>query len=372
MTTKLADCSTCNGRFGSTIDNELMKQVVRIRNMLRMESGSGKAAPARRGIDAGSDKINILGDGRMELVAKPFTVHRNLDGSYAIQIKTRSFEEAERLVPNIAAAVGIPEAELRRHLAESRGRMVEARPGIIHSEEAFGGPDAIRSMVKSTMCLWASELGNSEVHGEVYDAARRFIMTGEADFNITRTYLDARVLPCSDQLKESYGPLFNLIYVCSDASGRVIAHFTLYNCLSWQFILAGSGGSPNRKVALVSDPLNPKRWRSRGVAEAYDVPISWLDSPNFENGLEQSRVRLEAVLALYFERSREAEITRIVEDSFAEFGVVPGESLSPDQFEAFSRKVSQRSAALFLDLPYEEELTSEQMRGIFLRGADRY
>jgi hypothetical protein len=67
-------CNFHNERFGSTIDKALADQVPIIRNMLHLESGTGKAAPMLRKIKAGDDILNIKGDGTLETDAKPFTL----------------------------------------------------------------------------------------------------------------------------------------------------------------------------------------------------------------------------------------------------------------------------------------------------------
>jgi hypothetical protein len=55
-------------------------------------------------------------------------------------------------------------------------------------------------------------------------------------------------------------PCSNLIYVRSNEDGQVIGYFTLYNLLGWQFLLAQGGGTPNKKIALTSNPESPSRW----------------------------------------------------------------------------------------------------------------
>ncbi len=55
--TTRADCSRCNGTFGSTIDKAVTEQVAVLRNMLGLESGAGKPPPALRKVKAGSERI---------------------------------------------------------------------------------------------------------------------------------------------------------------------------------------------------------------------------------------------------------------------------------------------------------------------------
>jgi hypothetical protein len=54
----------------------LASQVVALRNLLQLESGEGNAAPGLKKLQAGEHKINIKGDGTLEVVDKPFTIER--------------------------------------------------------------------------------------------------------------------------------------------------------------------------------------------------------------------------------------------------------------------------------------------------------
>lgn len=88
-TTRRVDCSDHNETFGATIDNALAEQVRVIRNLLRLESGTGKPAPALRNIKAGTQTIHMDGQGGLTHARqKPFTIHKKPDGSATIEIKT--------------------------------------------------------------------------------------------------------------------------------------------------------------------------------------------------------------------------------------------------------------------------------------------
>jgi hypothetical protein len=108
-TTTKAICSACNNKFGGTIDNVLTSQVTALRNLLQLESGTGKAAPTLKNVQAGEHKVNIKGEGGLELVAEPFTIERLGDGRWNVQIRARSEEHLAEIVPHLAAALQIPE-----------------------------------------------------------------------------------------------------------------------------------------------------------------------------------------------------------------------------------------------------------------------
>jgi hypothetical protein len=147
--TRDAICSACNNKFGGTIDDALASQVIPIRNLLRLKSGSGDDAPTLKKVQAGAIKINIKGDGRLELAEKPFTVDKLTEDSWNIGVQVNSAEELDHYIPHIAAQLQVPEENLRIQLANAKISRVSKRPDAIGHQLSFGGPDAIRSIVKS-------------------------------------------------------------------------------------------------------------------------------------------------------------------------------------------------------------------------------
>jgi hypothetical protein len=299
-TTTGAICSVCNNKFGGTIDDVMASQVMALRNLLQLESGTGESAPKLKNVQAGEHKINIKGDGELELVTKPFTIEKLGNGQWNVQIRARSEEHLAEIVPHLAAALKIPEERLREQLAAAQGSIIIQRPRAVHHEFAFGGPDAIRSMVKASLVLWSTLVGNDEVRSTPYDAARHFVVNGDQLFMHDRTHLDSRPFVNIERMKVEFGPLFNMIYVRSDATGRVVGHFTLYNAVAWQFTLAETGGRLNAKIALISNPLDPSRW-SDHAAEDFDVPFEWLNSPDYSDEMVRSKARIDAILKHYFD-----------------------------------------------------------------------
>ena len=223
--TRGVDCSECNGTFGSTIDDEAAQQVEVLRNMLHLESGTGRPPPGLK--KSGQDVINLAQDGTPELVTKPFTVTKRDDGHFDIQITAKSIEEIARFIPHIAAQIGCSEEDLIRQLEQesTAASFIARRPDTVPHNLSFGGPLALRSFAKSSLALWATHVGNEEARSTGYDDARQFVVEGDEAFNRSRVHLDSRYLPQVDELKRRFGKLFNLIYVKSNEAGRVVAHF---------------------------------------------------------------------------------------------------------------------------------------------------
>ncbi|MGA7384873.1 MAG: HNH endonuclease [Methylocella sp.] len=363
-TTTGAICSACNNKFGGTIDNVLTSQVIALRNLLQLESGTGNPAPTLKNLQAGEHKVNIKGDGSFELVAKPFIIERLEDGRWNVQIQARSEVHLAKIVPHLAAALQVPEEHLLEQLGAARGSKITQRPGAVHHELAFGGPDAIRSMVKASLVLWSTLVGNDEVRSAPYDAARHFVVNGDSQFNLDRTHLDSRPFGDIERMKAAFGIMFNLICVRSDEKGRVVGHFTLYNAVAWQFTLAETGGTPNAKIALISNPLDPSQWSDR-AADDFDVPFEWLNNPDYSDEMVRSKARFDAILKHYFDLNNPKAIGQIIEECFNTLNVAPGEAVPPDRLKEFSNLLGRRIALHTFSLPYEETLSPERKAEMF-------
>jgi HNH endonuclease len=368
-TTRYAICSAHNNDFGGTIDDALASQVLATRNLFQLKSGSGDEAPAVNKVQAGTIKINIKGDGRLELADKPFTIEKLSEDSWSVHLRVNSEEEINRYIPHIAAKLRIPEDRLRTQLAGAQISLVSERPGFIGHQLSFGGPEAIRSIVKAGLVLWSTLVGNDEVRGAPYDAARSFICNAGEQFVRSRTNLDSRYYADVDRMKAEFGPLFNLIYVRSNEDGRVVGHFTLYNLLGWHFVLAEGGGTPNRKIALISNPESPSRW-SDEAATLFDIPFEWLMRPDYSNEMVRSKARIEAMLKHYVESSQPRALSEIADECMASLSLAPDQALTPEQQIKFTKLLSYRLGHYAMSLPYVETLSSERSAEIVRKNKD--
>jgi hypothetical protein len=362
-TTRNAICSACNNTFGGSIDDVLAGQVMALRNLLQLQSGTGKNAPGVKNIQAGEHKINIKGDGTLELADKPFTIEWLDDGKWNLHIKARTEEHLDELIPHIANALKTTEDNLRQQLSGARASLITQRPDFIRHDLELGGLDAIRSAVKSCLILWSTLVGNVEVRSTRYHAARNFVLCGDERFLREFTHIDSRYLADTERMKSAYGIIYNLIYVRSDDTGRVIGHFTLYNAISWQVTLAEGGGTPNAKIGLISNPLDPSCWSDQ-AAEEFDVPFEWLNSPDYTDEFVRSKARIEAICRLYFDLTMPKEHSRIIDECFAELGIAPGAALPPNRAEALSQLIGRRIALHTLGLPEEQKLSPDQIAAL--------
>jgi hypothetical protein len=355
-TTREVVCSDCNNRFGGTIDKVFAEQFGAIRNLLQLESGNRNAPPPLKRVSDKTEFFDIQSDGTPVLKGKPFSIEKRPDGRFNVQIRATSESQLAALLPHIAAQIGCTEEELKEQiLSQGHATSVVKPLGQIPLALSIGGEDALRSVVKSSLVLWATAVGNEEVLSEPYSAAREFVTVGNQACNKNRNKLDSRTLPCADQLVEQYGKLFTFIYVASDDEGRVIAHFTLYNITSWQVLLAEKGGQRNVRIGLASNPLEPSQW-SDAVATEIEVSLAWLAAPAYN--LEEARTRFAAMYELYVERGRSSAALKIIEDVFQK-------NIGKTIDDEIIGEIAHRLALLFLRLPDQRQLSGDELRLLF-------
>lgn len=147
------------------------------------------------------------------------------------------------------------------------------------------------------------------------------------DFNVRRIHLNSRPVPNTDALIERFGEFFNRLYVASNADGRVIAHFTLFNAVGWQIVLAENGGSPNLQMDIINDPLNPENW-STIIDEELLIPFEWLNNPTYVDNFARATRQFNNMLERHFARARDAEFGRIFNEVFDENGIAEGDAVS--------------------------------------------
>ena len=367
-TVSRAICSACNNRFGGGIDKVLVEQFTGIRNLLQLPSGTGAPPPMLKNVKAGRDTINIGRGGKIALVTKPFTIVNEANGTKRLQINGETFEKIETMIPHMAAALKIPEERLRELISKTDGTFVERRPDPVKLDFAFGGSGPIRSAAKSCLVLWATLVGNEEVRGREFEDVRRFVNDGDHGFLSERTFLDSRTYEDLDQLTATYGPAFNMIYVKSDKAGRVVGHFTLYNLIAYSVVLAKSGGSPDRQIALVSNPITC-HWSDR-IAQEINVPFEWLDNPHYDyEGMQRSRDRVDRIMKFYFKSTKGMEVRRIIESVLKGHGLKEGDIIPKEMAPSISMEIADRVTHHLFNLPYVKPINPTQMQQSFGRPA---
>ncbi|MBK8544981.1 MAG: HNH endonuclease [Caulobacteraceae bacterium] len=358
-TTRNAICSDCNNRFGGTVDDILAQQAAVVRNMLQLKSGTGNAPPMLRNLQAGQERININSDGQPVRLGQPFDIVRDASGKVlAVKgVETTSAEDMRRLIPHLAAMLNLSEEKVREIIAASPATFISKRPDK-SSRLRFGG-EAMRSVTKSCLVLIAAALAQL-VRTPVFAEARDFVLNGAEKFLQSRVCVDSRALPIKQAVRAKFGPFFNLIYVQSDANGRVIGHFTLLNAVAWQIVLAEAGGPPNLKLVLVSNPEDNAVW-SDDASQISDVDMAWLETPQRSNAA--SLQRIEAIVAHHVKVEGAKAIDHIINQVRRRYAK-DDEAIPPEQHDAFEHELADRLARHALALPYERELSPEEVAAL--------
>jgi len=171
-----------------------------------------------------------------------------------------------------------------------------------------------------------------------------------------------RPLPAASELAARFGPLFNLIYVRSNSEGRVVAHFTLYNLIAWQAVLAKRGGPANLNLALASNPLEPSCW-SDAVANELDVPFAWIDGPDRAGVLEATTARMNKALAVWRDRGTSQLVSHIVNQVFDRHRKTEDNQTSAESLltEDIIDEIANELAHHMVGLPLERPMTAQDI-----------
>jgi putative zinc finger/helix-turn-helix YgiT family protein len=370
-TTRGAICSAHNNRFGATIDKAITDQVAAFRNLLQLNSGTGKAAPALHTKNEDGERLVLRSNNKPELVQKPFTVTPHHEGGFDLQINARNEAEVARIVPHVASMTGTSVESIWAQLAhKGGGTRITRLPGRVHQQLSLGGEDSLRSICKAALCLLATSTGTRPLRDQPFEEVRRFVLSGGEMFNRERGTLDPRRLPIADALEDRFGPLFNLIYIRSDRRGRVVAHFTLYNLIAWQAILSEADGPANLTVALVSNPLEPSQW-SDVIAAELDVPFGWLNAPDDTDVLAATQARMNKALEVWQERNRANFLADVVNRVFKRNGIADdtGAVMDRELLARISGEIADEFAHHLAGIPHKRPMTSHDVHRLRTSGA---
>jgi hypothetical protein len=135
------------------------------------------------------------------------------------------------------------------------------------------------------------------------------------------------------------------LQVSSNATGEVVGHFTLYNLVSWQVVLAKSGNFSNQSTGLISNSFEPGIWENYNDQK---LPFEWLLTPNTNDEFSNVQNRLEDALKEHFEKAASAEMERIV----LEIGEAYGLQLNQPIPQAALKEIMMRYAHWVTSVPY--------------------
>lgn len=362
-TTRRVLCSDCNAVLGSGPDKELAESVAFLRNLLNLESGRGKEPPTIKGLRHGRDKIVLRPGGIPEIKGgRPFVITSDPEGNQNVEVRVSSEEQLRRILPDLAAALGIELSDIKALLRKAQMRRVSQRIGTQHQRISLGGAAAMRSMFKTCLTLWADLHGADELQKPIYDDARSFVRNGSDMLAGTICQIDLGPLEGASALVERFGRHFNLAVVASDATGRTTGYFRLYNACAWRFTLCTADAPPSACVTYVSNPEQPSVWDST-VAGDLVAPAAILDTAP-SHDFEAARAAFTRMYADYHKRASQDEISKICDEVAKKLGLDPHQAMTREQCDSYAQEVSFRMASWMVGVPYEESLSPESIASL--------
>jgi len=362
-TTRRALCSTCNALLGSGPDKALADSVAFLRNLMNFPDAKGNAPPALRGRRSGEHAIALEPGGVPVLDRpKPFRITELPDGNANVDLCVTSAEQLRQIIPDLARALRMDEDKVKAMLRRARARRITQRVGTQHFGLSLGGSEAMRSMMKTCLTLWADRVGSAELQQPAYDDAKRFAREGDADLVAKLTRITMEPLDGASALETAFGSHFNLACVASDTAGRVAGYFRLYNTCAWQFRLCEEGGHPSCIVGVVSNPADPRVWQEFRSEEWVSYRTITQEPKAFDPAFARSS--LVGMLQTHHDQGSEREISRICSQVSAKMGLAPDSPMSREQVESYVHEVSRRLACWMTGMPLEEPLSAEDIAAI--------
>lgn len=359
-TTRRALCSACNQKLGSGPDKALAESVALVRNLMNFPSAKGGEPPTIKGQSSKNAPIALQPGGVPVLKGgPPFTITPRGDGNFDVELRVTSLDQLNRILPDLAGALNMPEADVRRMLSGGSVRRVAQRVETQHHQLSLGGTEAMRSMLKTCLTLWADRHGTEELDKHGFAQAKQYVLAGGDDLARLISRIDPSPLPEDAGLVEKYGKHYNFACAVSDANGRVVGYFRLYNLCAWRFTLSETDGVPSAVAGLVSNPEDPRIWSELNALDAVQADHILKELPEFDLG--HARSSLVSMYAAHQQAASTKEIDRICELAAAKLGITADAPMTAQQLDSFVRDVSARMASWILGLPHEEILTPDEL-----------
>lgn len=338
-------CSACNSRMGDGPDKALAESVAAIRAISGFESGDGKSPPALKNVLTCGYSADIRHGKLSPFIRNPLKVEKLGNGLSRIEVKATTIQQLEFFLESGFDQLKVPiekREALRKQFIESA--TIEHRPPPpIELKFSMGATEALRSMAKSVLEIWALLIGNTHVLRKEYDKIRAFITRGEASDIVA---IDTRPLP--EKVTQQF--LFpTVLWAGSDDIGNVWGFFSVYGLCGWSFRISTSSQFKNLSCGLVSNPTEPACWLFGPEIGAL-IDVNWVKARNFhQNDLRASFARLHR-------HNHERTFSEFVQKCILETMEKTGTQFGDQIQDAFINDLAHRVASAVSKFPWEEPL----------------
>ena len=289
---------------------------------------------------------------------KPFIITPQPDGNPKVELGVNDAAHLQRILPDLAAALSMDKDTVQKMLQTGDIRHVSQRISTQNHHLSLGGLEVMRSMMKTCLLLWAGRCGSQELEKPCYADAKWFARHGRDGVVGRITNLVTSPLKNVEKIITRFGEHFNLACVASNEQGQVIGYVRLYNICAWRFVLA-EDGHPLGISGIVSNPADPAQWQDIDTTDLVDFDaISPIDA---SWDPDTARSSLGRMLQTYQYDGSITEIHRICDRVSEKMELGPDTPMTAEQIERYYREVSGRIASWMLGVPYEEQLTQDEI-----------
>ncbi|MBK5935094.1 HNH endonuclease [Rhodovulum imhoffii] len=360
LTTTKALCATCNNIMGAGPDKDLADSVAPLRNIANFRSGSGKAPPSIPRVEADGIVYDLAPGGKP--VLRPSSPLFIEDGHEGVNVKISARDEAhlEQLLRGAAGKLGLPESAHDAFIKDAKQRATRVTGFAPRAEHGiqFGSEGSQRSMMKACLVLWNELVGNEELSHPRYTTSREFVRSGtdiEEDSHTPLTCIHTRKLL---ELPNGYGANPNYIWVGSDATGKVLGYFRLYNAVGWLFELASDGAPVSRSISLISNPFQPSEHRLLTDDNSLvDFRVfEAIGAADTKSNFDETRQALSELLRQAHSMSWDRTTKELFDEAIDATGLQDGDILDEQRLKDISSAIAYRFSHFLTRTPRTEPL----------------
>lgn len=326
-------CRQCNSEAGEVWDAELVKQLNWFAVALNISRQKG--VPASQAVTTVSgEKLLMHPDGTLSPMAVNFSEATTEDGRAKISFNARTIPEARQILKGVAKKY--PKSDLEVMAADLR---TTSRPldEPIHMTISVGGHLTGRSITKTAVAM-ASHMGIAMADCAM---ALRYLVDPASEVVWSAFHLRDLLV------HRSAGHLCHVVAVAGDAdSGRLLGYVEFFGAFRFVVILSQDYQGPVVQKSYTLDPVS-------GEELAVDVALSLStaeldlvlkgDAGPIDGRIADLNLVMPYILDARNKQGREVLMKELIAETFAEFGVQAGESLSSDSFPEFSKRVAEKA-----------------------------
>jgi len=320
-------CKPCNGKFGETIDAEFARQFSELCLWSRISRQGNPPSPQDIKLTNG-ESMKLHADGQLT-ATKPHFIKTEEEGKITINAQTRSLSEAKKMFSQVQNRYPqLKEKDFKECVTER-----EVYPeGMIHTQLAFGGMTALRSVTKTALA-YASYLGLDIDH---FNKPISFMNSGENNKCIL--YYTGNDIITN---RRTDSPMHCVSIICDPVSKNATCYVEYFS--TWRLVVkltdSYTGDSVIENYSI--NPLTGKEVKAEidsKILLTCKSDLALLPNP------DDLTSRLSAYIGEVYRQNQNAEFSRVVgkamEKAATEMGLRPGDPLDIETAKELSARTT--------------------------------